>query len=179
DLKGTTAKVQFVKAFRQVNQQLNSLSMYNDFTWENSEKAFGIAQPEVESYTGKYLRIKEAVINHRKVPEELAALDFSLAVASVVLVDYDYLTQSIQDWIDEQQRYSTPDQHQAHMTDYRQHRAKGQASLNKLTETQPQQAQLIREAMPYIEQQMQQSQQQSDQNKAPVALNARELVADY
>ncbi|MBT9678157.1 type I restriction endonuclease subunit R, EcoR124 family, partial [Levilactobacillus brevis] len=39
DLKGTTAKVQFVKAFRQVNQQLNSLSMYNDFTWENSEKA--------------------------------------------------------------------------------------------------------------------------------------------
>ena len=34
DLKGTTAKVQFVKAFRQVNQQLNSLSMYNDFTWK-------------------------------------------------------------------------------------------------------------------------------------------------
>lgn len=63
DLKGTTAKVQFVKAFRQVNQQLNSLSMYNDFTWKNSEKAFGIAQPEVESYTGKYLRIKAAVTN--------------------------------------------------------------------------------------------------------------------
>ncbi|WP_416274215.1 type I restriction endonuclease subunit R, EcoR124 family, partial [Levilactobacillus brevis] len=74
DLKGTTAKVQFVKAFRQVNQQLNSLSMYNDFTWENSERAFGIAQPEVESYTGKYLRIKAAVTNQEpeKVPEELA-----------------------------------------------------------------------------------------------------------
>ncbi|WP_416338344.1 type I restriction endonuclease subunit R, EcoR124 family, partial [Levilactobacillus brevis] len=70
DLKGTTAKVQFVKAFRQVNQQLNSLSMYNDFTWENSERAFGIAQPEVESYTGKYLRIKAAVTNQEpeKVP---------------------------------------------------------------------------------------------------------------
>ncbi|WP_420890118.1 hypothetical protein, partial [Loigolactobacillus coryniformis] len=70
---------------------------------------------------------------------------------------YDYLTQLIQDWIDEQQRYSTPDQAQAHMTDYLQNSAKVQASLNKLAETQPQQAQLIREAMPYIEQQMQQS----------------------
>uniref|UniRef100_UPI0022E185F6 type I restriction endonuclease subunit R, EcoR124 family n=2 Tax=Levilactobacillus brevis TaxID=1580 RepID=UPI0022E185F6 len=181
DLKGTTAKVQFVKAFRQVNQQLNSLSMYNDFTWENSERAFGIAQPEVESYTGKYLRIKAAVTNQEpeKVPEELAALDFSLAVGSVVLVDYDYLTQLIQDWIDEQQQYSTPDQAQAHMTDYLQNSAKVQASLNKLAETQPQQAQLIREAMPYIEQQMQQSQQQSTPNQVPVALNARELVADY
>jgi type I restriction enzyme R subunit len=68
-----------VKAFRQVNQQLNSLSMYNDFTWKNSEKTFGIAQPEVESYTGKYLRIKAAVTKEpEKVPEELAALDFSL-----------------------------------------------------------------------------------------------------
>lgn len=181
DLKGTTAKVQFVKAFRQVNQQLNSLSMYNDFTWENSEKAFGIAQPEVESYTGKYLRIKAAVTNQEpeKVPEELAALDFSLAVGSVVLVDYDYLTQLIQDWIDEQQQYTTPDQAQAHMIDYLQNSAKVQASLNKLAETQPQQAQLIREAMPYIEQQMQQSQQQSTPNQVPVALNARELVADY
>ena len=65
------------------------------------------------------------------------------------------------------------------MTDYLQNSAKVQASLNKLAETQPQQAQLIREAMPYIEQQMQQFQQQSDQNQAPVALNARELVADY
>ncbi len=65
------------------------------------------------------------------------------------------------------------------MTDYLQNSAKVQASLNKLAETQPQQAQLIREAMPYIEQQMQQSQQQSDQNQAPVALNARELVAAY
>ena len=93
----------------------------------------GIAQPEVESYTGKYLRIKAAVTNQEpeKVPEELAALDFSLAVGSVVLVDYDYLTQLIQDWIDEQQQYTTPDQAQAHMTDYLQNSAKVQASLNK------------------------------------------------
>lgn len=179
ELKGTTDKAHFVKVFRKMNNQLNSLVMYNDFTWNHAEEAFGIKPEEIEPYTGKYLRIKDEVTKDKKVPPELADLDFSLSIGSIVLVDYDYLTSLIQDWIDEQQQYADPKQAQEHMEEYLQSSAKIQENLNKLAETKPQQAQVIREAMPYIEQQMTTYQQEVGQGKNPPVLHARDLVAAY
>lgn len=178
DIKGTTAKVHFIKAFRKLNRQINSLSMYKDFTWDKGEKDFGIREDEIESYTGKYLRIKEEV--QKIVPDggemgELAGLDFSLSVGSVVLVDYDYLTELLQDWINQRQYYAKPVDAQENMPDYLQNSAKIQENLNKLADTKPEQAKLIREAMPYIEEELANYQSNKNSDK----LDARELVSAY
>ncbi|MFT8470849.1 MAG: HsdR family type I site-specific deoxyribonuclease [Oenococcus sp.] len=180
DLKGTADKVAFVKAFRKMNTQLNSLSMYTDFTWEDSQKNFGLVEDEVQHYAGKFNRIKSELPPQPSDDDPLSNLDFSLSVGSVTLVDYDYITDLIQDWLDQQQKYLNKELAQENMSDYLQSEADIQEKINQFAKDgHPMKAEVLRAEWAN-------AQKQSAENKInhakglPVRpLIAKELNAEY
>jgi type I restriction enzyme R subunit len=179
DLKSNADKVQFVKVFRRVANQLNSLVMYKDFTWENGEKNFGITDEEIEHYTGKFERIKHEIEVGIKDGDELAGLDFSLSISSIVKVDYDYLTNLIQDMLDQQKQYSTIAEKQEHLSEYVQEQAEISKKVNELKEIHPDDAQLINEAFPYIREKLDEYRQKEKIGKPVKELDAAELIAEF
>ncbi|TPR18101.1 type I restriction endonuclease subunit R [Apilactobacillus timberlakei] len=156
DLKGDNAKVSFVKTFRKVINKLNSLSMYNDFSWDNSEQEFGLAEDEVQHYVGKYENIKQEVEDHKSKDtdkdDELDNLDFSLSVGSTTLVDYDYITNLIKELVDLNPQYKTDAEYQENMPEYIQKKAEVQTKINEYNQSgHAKQATLLREMLDYLE----------------------------
>lgn len=153
DLKGNQEKVEFVKAFRRINTQLNSLSMYNDFTWENSEDEFGISEDEIQHYMGKFQRIKNEVQEAKDSDEddELQNLDFTLSIGSTTLVDYDYITGLLKQLADMRNSYDTDEEYQENMSDYLQKEAEVQKQINDYEKSgHVKQAALLREILDYL-----------------------------
>ncbi|GAT90312.1 type I restriction endonuclease subunit R [Apilactobacillus kunkeei] len=155
DLKGKEAKANFVKTFRRVNTQLNSLTMYNDFTWDNAEEEFGISEDEVQHYIGKFQRIKSEVQEDRDNDDEddiLSDLDFSLSIGSTVLVDYDYITGLLKELVDMRKSYDNDQEYQENMTDYLQKEAEIQEQITKYEKSgHEKQAALLREILSYLD----------------------------
>ncbi|GAA6236655.1 type I restriction endonuclease subunit R [Apilactobacillus micheneri] len=148
DLKGAKAKVSFVKTFRKVINKLNSLSMYNDFSWDNSEQEFGLAEDEVQHYVGKYERIKAEVQDRpdksTDEDDELDNLDFSLSVGSTTLVDYDYITNLIKEFADLNSKYNTDKNKQENMSEYINQKINIQNKIDDYSKSgHPEQAQLL------------------------------------
>jgi type I restriction enzyme, R subunit len=154
DLKGTQAKINFVKTFRKTINKLNSLAMYNDFTWDNSEQEFGLSEDEVQHYVGKYERLKTEVAQQKQDDDasaELQNLDFSLSVGSTILVDYDYITSLIKELVDLKPQYDTDAEYQENMSEYLQKEAEIQAKINEYEASgHAQQAQSLRDMMQYL-----------------------------
>lgn len=181
DLKGNYEKVRFVKAFRKLNAQLNSLSMYTKFSWENGQQKFGISEEEIEHYAGKFNRIKnevQSIDGHDD--DELTSLDFSLSVGSVTLVDYDFITNLIQDWLDQQQNYKTQQEIQENMSDYLKGEADIQEKINQLSKSgDVRQADLLRAELANAKKQLAEQQAKTIQGKPVDKLVAKELNANY
>ncbi|GAA6117004.1 type I restriction endonuclease subunit R [Apilactobacillus kunkeei] len=157
DLKGKESKADFVKTFRRVNTQLNSLTMYNDFTWDNAEEEFGISEDEVQHYIGKFQRIKSEIQENQDDDEddELSNLDFSLSIGSTVLVDYDYITGLLKELVDMRNSYDSEEEYQENMTDYLQKEAEIQEQINKYEKSgHEKQAVLLREILSYLDNHM-------------------------
>lgn len=150
DLKGNKEKAEFVKTFRRINTQLNSLSMYNDFTWDNAEEEFGISEEEIRHYMGKFQRIKNEIQEDKDSDEddELQNLDFSLSIGSTTLVDYDYITGLLKELTDIRNIYSTDEEYQERISDKESEVQKQINDYEKLGHVK--QAELLREILDYL-----------------------------
>ncbi|KRM67727.1 hsdR protein [Apilactobacillus ozensis DSM 23829 = JCM 17196] len=155
NLKGTQAKIDFVKTFRKLSNQLNSLAMYNDFSWQQMEKQLGLTENELQHYIGKFNRIKTEVLEHQNNDDannELSNLDFSLSVGSTILVDYDYITGLIKSLIKLRPQYDSDEAQQENMSEYIQREAEVQEKINEYDKAgHPKQAALLREILKSID----------------------------
>ncbi|MCL0330080.1 type I restriction endonuclease subunit R [Apilactobacillus xinyiensis] len=154
DLKGIKAKINFVKIFQKLTNQLNSLAMYNDFSWNDVEQNMNLSEQELKHYVGKFMRIREEATNPhaQKTHDEIDNLDFSLSVGSTILVDYDYITGLIKDLIKSRPHYQSAEEQQLNMSEYIQQEAAVQEKINEYDKSgHPKQAALLREILKSLE----------------------------
>lgn len=156
ELAGQHDKGKFVRTFRTLMTKLNSLSMYDKFTWDNSEEVFGLAEDEVQHYVGKFNRIKEEVEQSQDKDDndELENLDFSLSVGSTTLVDYDYITGLLKELVTMRPSYDSDEKVQENMTEYLQKETEIQEKIDEYEKSgHAKEAELLREILAELDKQ--------------------------
>ncbi|WP_261665515.1 type I restriction endonuclease subunit R [Deinococcus sp. Marseille-Q6407] len=113
NLPGDSAKIQFIKLFKDVQRYSTQLEQYTDLTEEQQEKITTILPPdELQAFRGAYLETAQTLKQSKDKPkedeEELENLDFELVLFASAIIDYDYimtlLAQSSAQETPEQQR---------------------------------------------------------------------------
>ncbi len=107
NLKGTAAKVAFVKHFKEVQKLQTQLDQYTDLTAEQQAQIETILPgDELRSFRGQYLRKAEELRADRKQAGDLDAttkneveqLDFEFVLFASSTIDYDYIMKLIADY---------------------------------------------------------------------------------
>ncbi|MCP1584665.1 type I restriction endonuclease subunit R [Pseudoxanthomonas mexicana] len=107
NLKGTAAKVAFVKRFKDVQKLQTQLDQYTDLTSEQRAQIEAILpRDELRSFRGQYLLKAEELRADQKAPGELDAatrneveqLDFEFVLFASSTIDYDYIMKLIADY---------------------------------------------------------------------------------
>ncbi|WP_229839085.1 type I restriction endonuclease subunit R [Deinococcus piscis] len=113
NLPGDSAKIQFIKLFKDVQRYSTQLEQYTDLTEEQQEQIGTILPPdELQAFRGAYLETAQALKQSKDKPkedeDELENLDFELVLFASAIIDYDYimtlLAQSSAQETPEQQR---------------------------------------------------------------------------
>ncbi|MEN9862463.1 MAG: hypothetical protein RLZZ601_227 [Pseudomonadota bacterium] len=96
NLKGDSARAQFIDHFKEVQRLKTQLDQYTDLA-EESKVAVELLLPEevMRSFKGMYLetaqRLKEKQNKDQDIGEELKQLDFEFVLFSSAVIDYDYI----------------------------------------------------------------------------------------
>ncbi|WP_066091739.1 type I restriction endonuclease subunit R [Xanthomonas massiliensis] len=107
NLKGTAAKVAFVKHFKDVQKLQTQLDQYTDLTAEQQAQIETILPgDELRSFRGQYLRKAEELRADRKqsgdldaaTKNEMEQLDFEFVLFASSTIDYDYIMKLIADY---------------------------------------------------------------------------------
>ena len=107
NLKGTAAKVAFVKHFKEVQKLQTQLDQYTDLTPEQAQQIETILpKDDLRSFRGQYLqKAEELRADQKKVgdpdsPEkrQIDQLDFEFVLFASATIDYDYIMQLITDF---------------------------------------------------------------------------------
>ncbi|MDE2407880.1 MAG: type I restriction endonuclease subunit R [Xanthomonadaceae bacterium] len=107
NLKGTAAKVAFVKHFKEVQKLQTQLDQYTDLTAEQREQIETILpKDELRSFRGQYLQKAEELRADQKKPGDLdeatrnavEQLDFEFVLFASSTIDYDYIMKLIADY---------------------------------------------------------------------------------
>lgn len=103
NLKGDTARIAFIKNFKEVQRLKTQLDQYTDITEEQKTKIEAILPPETllefrSSYieTAKQLREIQQK-NGDDTPSEIQQLDFEFVLFASAVIDYDYIMTLIAD----------------------------------------------------------------------------------
>ena len=113
NLPGDSAKIQFIKLFKDVQRYSTQLEQYTDLTEEQQEQIGTILPPdELQAFRGAYLETAQTLKQSKDKPkedeDELENLDFELVLFASAIIDYDYimtlLAQSSAQETPEQQR---------------------------------------------------------------------------
>lgn len=107
NLKGTAAKVAFVKHFKDVQRLQTQLDQYTDLTAEQQAQIETILpKDELRSFRGQYLQKAEELRADQKKPgglddttrNEVDQLDFEFVLFASSTIDYDYIMKLIADY---------------------------------------------------------------------------------
>ncbi|WP_297832626.1 type I restriction endonuclease subunit R [Thermomonas sp.] len=107
NLKGTAAKVAFVKHFKDVQKLQTQLDQYTDLTAEQQAQIEAILpKDELRSFRGQYLQKAEELRADQKKPgnldeatrNEVEQLDFEFVLFASSTIDYDYIMKLIADY---------------------------------------------------------------------------------
>ncbi len=107
NLKGTAAKVAFVKHFKDVQKLQTQLDQYTDLTAEQQAQIETILpKDELRSFRGQYLQKAEELRADQKKPggldeitrNEVEQLDFEFVLFASSTIDYDYIMKLIADY---------------------------------------------------------------------------------
>jgi type I restriction enzyme R subunit len=97
NLKGDTARSQFINLFKEIQRLKTQLDQYTDLTDENKETIKQILPKEqLQSFKGVYLetaqRLKEKQDKDGdNLPKDLQQLDFEFVLFASAVIDYDYI----------------------------------------------------------------------------------------
>ncbi len=107
NLKGTAAKVAFVKHFKEVQKLQTQLDQYTDLNTEQRAQIEAILpKDELRSFRGQYLQKAEELRADQKSPggldettrNEVEQLDFEFVLFASSTIDYDYIMKLIADY---------------------------------------------------------------------------------
>jgi len=107
NLKGTAAKVAFVKHFKDVQKLQTQLDQYTDLSAEEQAQIEAILpKDELRSFRGQYLQKAEELRADQKKPggldettrNEVEQLDFEFVLFASSTIDYDYIMKLIADY---------------------------------------------------------------------------------
>ena len=107
NLKGTAAKVAFVKHFKEVQKLQTQLDQYTDLTAEQrAQIEMILPKDELRSFRGQYLQKAEELRADRQKPgaldettrNEVEQLDFEFVLFASSTIDYDYIMKLIADY---------------------------------------------------------------------------------
>lgn len=107
NLKGTAAKVAFVKHFKDVQKLQTQLDQYTDLSDEEQAQIEAILpKDEMRSFRGQYLQKAEELRADQKKPggldeatrNEVEQLDFEFVLFASSTIDYDYIMRLIADY---------------------------------------------------------------------------------
>lgn len=107
NLKGTAAKVAFVKYFKDVQKLQTQLDQYTDLSDEEHAQIEAILpKDEMRSFRGQYLQKAEELRADQKKPggldeatrNEVEQLDFEFVLFATSTIDYDYIMRLIADY---------------------------------------------------------------------------------
>ncbi len=107
NLKGTAAKVAFVKHFKEVQKLQTQLDQYTDLSAEEQAQIEAILpKDELRSFRGQYLQKAEELRADQKKPggldettrNEVEQLDFEFVLFASSTIDYDYIMKLIADY---------------------------------------------------------------------------------
>ncbi len=96
NLKGTAARIEFIKNFKEVQKLKTKLDQYTDLNPEQKER-IEQTMPEdtLRAFRGVYIetanRLKKEQGRDDKTSEELEQLDFEFVLFASALIDYDYI----------------------------------------------------------------------------------------
>jgi type I restriction enzyme R subunit len=97
NLKGDTARIEFVNRFKEVQRLKTQLDQYTDLAPEQKAKMEAILpQEQLQSFRSTYLetakRLKEQQAKEgEQAPPEVQQLDFEFVLFASALIDYDYI----------------------------------------------------------------------------------------
>ncbi len=95
NLSGDTAKLQFIKFFKEVQRHSTQLEQYTDLTDEQREQIAAIIPPaDLQAFRGAYLETAQALKVKQDKPDPEAPLeevDFDLVLFASAIIDYDYI----------------------------------------------------------------------------------------
>ncbi len=107
NLKGTAAKVAFVKHFKEVQKLQTQLDQYTDLTPEQEKEIETILpKDDLRSFRGQYLQKADELRADQKKPgdpnapakKEVDQLDFEFILFASATIDYDYIMKLIADY---------------------------------------------------------------------------------
>lgn len=96
NLKGDTARAQFINCFKEVQRLKTQLDQYTDVD-ENLGKAIEAAMPEdqLRSFRGMYLEVAKSLRikqdKDKDIDTDINQLDFEFVLFASALIDYDYI----------------------------------------------------------------------------------------
>ncbi len=96
NLKGDSAKVEFIKKFKEVQKLKTNLEQYTDLSDEQKQIIENIIPTDTtRAYKGAYLdiasKLKEQQGKNNNSVEELEQLDFEFVLFASTIIDYDYI----------------------------------------------------------------------------------------
>ncbi len=97
NLKGDTARLDFINRFKEVQRLKTQLDQYTDLTDEQKEKIDSLlSEDQLRSFRGAYLetaqRLKEQQVKGSDDPDDpVQQLEFELVLFASALIDYDYI----------------------------------------------------------------------------------------
>jgi type I restriction enzyme, R subunit len=97
NLRGDTARIEFVNRFKEVQRLKTQLDQYTDLTEEQQDRLEGIMPEQtLRAYRSSYLETAKAFKAMQQkegnnAPTEVQELDFELVLFASALVDYDYI----------------------------------------------------------------------------------------
>lgn len=95
NLKGDTARAQFMRLFKQVQRIKTQLDQYTDLTDSDKNNiAALLPEEQLQGFKGAYLETAKALRKlqiDEETPPEIQELDFEFVLFASTLVDYDYI----------------------------------------------------------------------------------------
>jgi type I restriction enzyme R subunit len=86
-LKGNIAKIEFVRAMRDVIRLEKQISVFSEYT----PTASGLSEDELNDYKGKYKDISESPKRSEDIDNSFEGFDFEIELLENVEIDYDYI----------------------------------------------------------------------------------------
>ena len=97
NLKGDTARINFINQFKEIQRLKTQLDQYTDLTVEQKSQMDSlISEDQLRSFRSSYLEIAQRLKekqqkNGNNVDPEVAQLDFEFVLFSSAIIDYDYI----------------------------------------------------------------------------------------